>query len=414
VSVPESFNPPARLLMGPGPINADPRVLRAMSAPLIGQFDPAMTGAMNRTMALYRQVFRTNNPATLVVDGTARAGIEAILVSLIEPGDRVLVPIFGRFGHLLAEIAERCRADVHTLEVPWGEVVPTDQLEAAIERIEPTLVATAQGDTSTTMCQPLEAVGSICHRYGAILYADVTASIGGNRFEMDRWGVDAASTGLQKCLGGPSGSAPVSLSPTAVGRVSARKRVEQGIRDPSDDDELLQTTPIIQSNYFDMAMLLDYWGERRLNHHTEATSMLYAALECARILVSEGLDSAIERHRRHGAAMTAGVAGLGLQAFGDLTHKMHNIVGVEIPAAVDGDAVRGDLLDHFGIEIGTAFGPLRGRIWRIGTMGYNARADAVLLTLAALEQTLRRRGMLVPPGGGVDAALRSYAGDLQR
>jgi len=367
-----------------------------------------MTGAMNQAMALYRQVFRTNNPATFLVDGTARAGIEAILVSLIEPGDRVLVPVFGRFGDLLNEIASRCGADVHTLSIPWGRVFPLEELEAAIERIEPVLVTIVHGDTSTTMCQPLDGLGSFCHGHGAVLYTDVTASIGGNRFEMDDWGIDAASAGLQKCMAGPSGSAPVTLSPLAVGRVTARRWIEAGIREPSDDDEMGGAATPIRSNYFDVAMLLDYWGERRLNHHTEATSMLYAALECARILVEEGVEATVERHRRHGVAMTAGVEGLGLNVFGDIAHKMHNVVGVEIPDGVDGEAVRGELLDHFGIEIGTSFGPLRGRVWRIGTMGYNARADAVLMTLAALEQTLRRQGMPVAPGGGVDAALRAY------
>jgi (S)-ureidoglycine-glyoxylate aminotransferase len=405
----EPFDPPDRLLMGPGPINADPRVLRAMSAPLIGQFDPVMTGAMNRVMALYRRVFRTENAATFLVDGTARAGIEAVLVSLIEPGDRVLVPVFGRFGHLLIEIAERCGADVHRIDVPWGEVVPDDQLEAAIERVQPALVATVQGDTSTTMCQPLAGLGAACARHGALLYVDVTASIGGNRFEQDAWGIDAASAGLQKCLAGPSGSAPVSLSDRAVARVNARKKVEAGIRSvEDDDDERRPSGTTIASNYFDIAMLLDYWGERRLNHHTEATSMLYAALECARILVVEGLDAAVERHRLHGEAMVAGVRGLGLDVFGDQAHKMHNVVGVEIPPGVDGEAVRADLLRGFGIEIGTSFGPLHGRIWRIGTMGYNARTDAVLTTLAALEQVLRHHGHTPPPSGGVDAAANVY------
>lgn len=405
----EPFEPPPRLLMGPGPIDADPRVLVAMARPLIGQFDPAMTGAMNQVMALYRGVFRTANAATFLVDGSARAGIEAVLVSLIEPGDRVLVPVIGRFGHLLVEIAERCGAEVHTVEVPWGEVVPDDQFEAALERVQPSLVATVQGDTSTTMCQPLAGFGAACARHGALLYADVTASIGGNPFELDGWGLHAASAGLQKCLGGPPGSAPVSLSPDAVARVVGRKRVEAGIRVDADDAEARERTgSVIRSNYFDVAMLLDYWGERRLNHHTEATSMLYAALECARLLLVEGIDEAVERHRLHGEAMLAGVRGLGLDVYGDPAHKMHNVVGVEIPAGVDGDALRRDLLDRDGIEIGTSFGPLAGRIWRIGTMGRNARADAVLPTLAALERSLRRHGFDAPVDGGTAAAGEVY------
>lgn len=402
------FVPPDRLLMGPGPINADPRVHAALAAPLIGQFDPAMTGAMNQVMGLYRHVFRTTNEATLLVDGTARAGIEAVLVSLLHPGDRVLVPVFGRFGHLLVEIARRCRAEVHTVEVPWGEIVPADQLADAVERVQPVLVATVQGDTSTTMCQPLAELGAICAASGALLYADVTASLGGNAFELDAWGLDAASAGLQKCLAGPSGSAPVSLSPRAVERIRARKQVEAGIRDARDDAEDHNVAPIA-SNYFDLAMLLDYWGPRRLNHHTEATSMLYAALECARILVDEGIDTAVERHRLHGAAMLAGVRGLGLEVFGDPAHKMHNVVGVEIPAGVDGEAVRADLLNGHGIEIGTSFGPLAGQIWRIGTMGYNARRDAVDSTLVALESVLRAHGLDMAPTAGVAAADQIYA-----
>ncbi|HEY3672145.1 MAG TPA: alanine--glyoxylate aminotransferase family protein [Acidimicrobiia bacterium] len=401
----EPFDPPARLLMGPGPINADPRVLRAMSAQLIGQFDPAMTTAMNETMALYREVFRTANDATFLVDGTARAGIEAALVSLLEPGDRVLVPTFGRFGQLVQEIARRCGAEVLAVDVPWGEVVPVEQVAEAITAFGPKLVATVQGDTSTTMCQPLAPLGELCRREGVMLYVDVTASIVGNEFAMDEWGIDVATAGLQKCLAGPSGSAPVSFSPRAVEVIDARKLVEAGIRDADDGDP--STSPIA-SNYFDVAMLLDYWGPRRLNHHTEATTMLYAARECARLVVLEGIEGAVERHGVHGAAMLAGIEALGLTPFGDLRHRMHNVVGVEIPDGVDGDAVRIELLEHFGIEIGTSFGPLHGRIWRIGTMGYNARTDAVLTTLAALEQVVRRHRVPVPAGAGVDAALASY------
>ena len=399
-------NPPPRLLMGPGPINADPRVLRAMSSALVGQYDPAMTGWMNETMAIYREVFRTTNEATLLVDGTSRAGIEAALVSLLRPGDRVLVPVFGRFGHLLAEISERCGAEVHRIEVPWGEVFTPDQIEAAIVEVRPVLLALVQGDTSTTMCQPLDEIGEVCRHHGVLSYVDVTASIGGNRFEMDDWGLDAATAGLQKCLAGPSGSAPISLSPAAVGRIRSRHSVEAGIR--SDGDDVLAVDERIRSNYFDLGMILDYWGPKRLNHHTEATSMLYAARECARILLEEGIDAAIGRHRLHGEAMLAGVQGLGLAPYGDLAHKMHNVVGVEIPAGVDGEAVRTELLERYGVEIGTSFGPLHGRIWRIGTMGWNARTDAVLTTLAVLEQVLRRHGAAVAPGGGVDAALAVY------
>ncbi|NKX94038.1 alanine--glyoxylate aminotransferase family protein [Sanguibacter hominis ATCC BAA-789] len=392
--------------MGPGPVNADPRVLRAMSAQLVGQYDPVMTGYMTETMGLLRGVLRTDNEQTLLVDGTSRAGIEAALVSLVEPGDRVLVPVFGRFGHLLVEIAERCGAEVHTIQRPWGEVFEAEEIEAAVERVRPSVVAIVHGDTSTTLAQPLDGLGEICRRHDAILYVDATASLGGNDLATDDLALDVVTAGLQKCLGGPSGSAPVTLSPRAVDRIVARRHTEAGIRDADEQDAAGRR---IASNYLDLAQIMDYWGPRRLNHHTEATTMLYGARECARLLVEEGMDAAVERHRLHGAAMAAGVAGLGLEVYGDQRHKMNNVVGVVIPDGVVGDAVRSEMLADYGIEIGTSFGPLHGRVWRIGTMGYNARKDAVLTTLAAFEQVLRRAGVRVPAGGGVDGAQAVYA-----
>ncbi|MFT4051044.1 MAG: alanine--glyoxylate aminotransferase family protein [Microbacterium sp.] len=409
MTIPGPIDPPARLLMGPGPISAYPSVLRAMSAPLVGQYDPFMTAAMTETQELYRGVWNTANEATLLIDGTSRAGIEAAIVSLVRPGDRVLVPVFGRFGHLLAEIAERAMAEVHTIETEWGQVFPASVIEEAIVRVKPTLLALVQGDTSTTMNQPLEDIGAICARHGVLFYSDATASLGGNAFDADAWGLDAATAGLQKCLGGPSGSSPITLSPKAVEVVTSRKKVEAGIREPGDPS----APDFVRSNYFDLGMILDYWGPRRLNHHTEATSMLYAARECARVILGEGRDAVIERHRLAGDAMLAGVQGLGLAVFGDVAHKMNNVVAVEIPDGVPGDAARAALLEDFGIEIGTSFGPLHGRVWRIGTMGYNARKDAVLTTLAALEAVLRRFGAAVPTGGGVEAAADVYTGQVQ-
>lgn len=404
-TLPGPIAPPARLLMGPGPISAYPSVLTAMSAPLVGQYDPFMTATMTETQQLYRGVWSTRNDATLLVDGTSRAGIEAAIVSLVKPGDRVLVPVFGRFGHLLAEIAERALAEVHTIETDWGQVFPASVIEEAIARVKPNLLALVQGDTSTTMLQPLEEIGEICRRHGVLFYTDATASLGGNAFEADAWGLDAATAGLQKCLGGPSGSSPITLSDRAVEVIRSRTKVEAGIREPGDES----SADFVRSNYFDLGQILDYWGPRRLNHHTEATSMLYGARECARLLLLEGRDAVIARHELAGRAMLAGVEALGLVVFGDVAHKMSNVVAVEIPEGVPGDAARSALLDDFGIEIGTSFGPLHGKVWRIGTMGYNARKDAVLTTLAALESVLRRFGAAVPAGGGVEAAADVFA-----
>lgn len=401
------LTPPPRLLMGPGPINCYPRVLNAMSTQLVGQYDPVMTGYMNETMSLYRKVFKTENKQTFLIDGTSRAGIEAVLVSIVEPGDKVLVPIFGRFGHLLAEIAERAGAKVHTIEVPWGEVFEPQQIEDAVKQVRPKVVAVVQGDTSTTMLQPLDEIGAICRRYDALFYSDGTASIGGNPFETDLWQLDAVSVGLQKCLGGPSGSAPVTFGERYLDIVNKRRHVEAGIRNNQHVDGQASR---IRSNYFDIPMIMDYWGEERLNHHTEASSMLYCARECALQLLEEGIDKSIARHQLVGDAMLAGVKGLNLKPFGDLRHKMTNVVGVYIPEGINGEAIRHTMLHDFNIEIGTSFGPLHGKIWRIGTMGYNARPDAVYQTLQSLETCLRRAGHKLSLGEGVDSAYAVYSG----
>jgi (S)-ureidoglycine-glyoxylate aminotransferase len=317
----------------------------------------------------------------------------------------VLVPIFGRFGHLLSEIARRCGAVVASIEAQWGTVFAPEQIEAAIRQHRPRVLAICQGDTSTTMAQPLDEFGAICRRHDVILYVDATATLGGMALPVDRWQIDAVSAGLQKCLSGPPGSSPITFNQRVVDIVTSRKHVEAGIR-PA--DYVAGNGPPIQSNYFDLAMLMDYWGESRLNHHTEAASMLYAARECARIILAEGLETCFARHRTASAALTEGLTAMGLTLFGDQRYKMPNVTGVMIPGGVDGEAVRRVMLDDFGIEIGSSFGPLKGRIWRIGTMGYVCRKENVLHCLGALEATLRQCGVRAPPGVGVDAALAVY------
>jgi (S)-ureidoglycine-glyoxylate aminotransferase len=399
------IDPPQRLLMGPGPINVHPRVLRAMSADLLGQFDPEMTGYMNEVMALYRPIFGTQNRWTFLVDGTARAGIEAALVSMVAPGETVLVVNFGRFGLLLTEILGRIGAKVETVDAPWGEVVPMDRIADAIARLSPRHVATIHGDTSTTMAQPLDGLGALCAKAGALSYVDATATIGGMEVAADRWGVDVVSCGLQKCLGGPSGSAPITISDRAAQHIFARRHVEKGLRAGNAPDG---EGPRIISNYFDLAMVMDYWSEKRLNHHTEATAMLYAARECARIALGEGLPARTARHAAAGRAMAAGLCAMGLKLFGDGVHRMTNVTGVHIPAGIDGEKVRARMRQDFEIEIGTAFGALAGRIWRIGAMGYNARKHTVLITLAALEACLRAEGYTLPSGEAVAAARKAW------
>jgi len=357
-------------------------------------------------MALYRRVFRTENKWTLLIDGTARAGIEACLASALAPGDRLLVPIFGRFGHLKVEIGRRLGADVASIETEWGRVFAPGEIEAAIKRHRPKLIAISHGDTSTTMLQPLAEIGALCRKHDVLLYVDCTASLGGNPFEMDGWKIDIASAGLQKCLSGPPGSSPITFNDRVADLIAERKHIEQGLRPPGMKDG---DGPLIRSNYFDLAMVMEYWSPKRLNHHTEAATMLYAARECARTVLEEGLARGFARHQLASSALRAGLEAIGLKLFGDAKHRMANVTGVVIPKAIaDGEKVRAELLQDFGIEIGTSFGPLAGKIWRIGTMGYVCRKANVLRCLTALEAVLRRNGLKLPAGAAVDAAYGVY------
>ena len=398
---------PARLLMGPGPVNVHPRVLRAMSVQLLGQFDPEFTTYMNQTMALYRQVFETDNRWTFLIDGTSRAAIEAALVSVLAPGDDVVILNAGRFGLLLVEIAERCGAHITTVDGEWGRVVDPQAVEDAIKRVRPRMVAGVFGDTSTTIAQPMAEIGALCRAYDVLLYVDATATLAGMPVPVDAWGADIVTAGLQKCLGGPSGSAPITISDRAAEHIFSRRHVEKGLAGAG---VAASNGARIASNYFDLAMIMDYWSEKRLNHHTEAASMLYAARECARVTLEEGLPARFARHATSGQAMVAGADAMGLEVYGDRAHKMTNVTAIRIPAGIDGERVRTRMRTDFEIEIGAAFGPLAGKVWRIGAMGVNARKHAVLTTLAALEAVLRQEGFGFTAGAGVDAALAVYSG----
>ncbi|WP_373317487.1 pyridoxal-phosphate-dependent aminotransferase family protein [Neokomagataea tanensis] len=395
---------PQRLLMGAGPCNVHPRVLRAMACDVIGQMDPEMTACMDETAELYRQVFCTKNRHTLLVDGTARAAIEAALVSLVTPGMKVLVLRIGRFGLLLTEIVERAGGIVCPVDVPWGEVVQVENVKAAIEEHEPSLLVTVHGDTSTTTAQPLQAIGELCKEHGILFYVDATATLGGMPLLVDAWNIDVATGGLQKCLGGPPGSAPITMSERAVKAIMARRHDEAGIRGTAPQGD----GPVIRSNYFDLAMIINYWSAERINHHTEATSMLYAAREAAQIALEEGLDARFLRHRKAGAAVAAGIRAMGLEVYGDDALRMSNVTGVWVPEGCDANRVRTLLRTEFEIEIVSSFGPLTGKIWRIGAMGVNAAKHKILLTLAAFEAVLAGENVPVVRGAGIDAARAAW------
>jgi len=403
----KDLSPTARTIMTPGPVEVDPRVLRAMSYPILGQFDPEFTALMNETMEMLRALFMTDNHWAFPVDGTSRSGIEAVLVSLIEPGDKVLVPIYGRFGHLLTEISRRCGAEVVNLEKEWGYVFDPEEIIAAIREHRPKVVAIVHGETSTGRMQPLEGIGDACRELDALLVVDAVATIGGTEVATDRWKLDAVIGGTQKCISVPSGMAPITYNSRVEAKIQKRKKIEQGLLvGKAEHDPLLRP---IQSNYFDLAMLQDYWSAARLNHHTEATTMLYALREGLRILLEEGLEARFARHRRHESALVAGIQAMGLDIYGDPACKMPMVTCVSIPEGIDGESVRGMLLDAFGVEIASSFGALRGKIWRIGTMGYSCNQRNVLLTLGALEAVLLRHGGKLPAGAAVQAAMDVYS-----
>ena len=383
-----SLDPPRRLLMGSGPSNPEPRVLQAMTAAPIAADDPAYAALLDDVSSLARTAFQTANVSTLAVPGASRAGIEAVVASLVEPGERVLVGVYGHFGELLCSLAERHGAAVQRVKAAeWGRPVEPEAIVASVRHDPPKLVAIVHADTSTGILQPLEAVGNACHETGTLLVVDAVLSLGGCQLDVDRWNVDAAIGGMQKCLGGPPGLAPVTCSERAV---EARAR--------------RATLP--HSAYLDLDRLQAQWIDRRgLEIAAMSSSMLLAAREALRTVVDEGLEARWTRHAHASRALHAGLTAMGLELFGDPAHAVPMVSLVRVPDGIDEAGVRAQLLLQHGIEIMAAFGPLRGRVWRIGTMGTNARLPSVLNVLAALEAVLAARGLRLPRGAAVDAAL---------
>lgn len=404
------LNTPLRTIMTPGPVEVDPRVLRALSTPILGQFDPAFTAIMNDVMTMIQQVFQTENQWAYPVDGTSRSGLEAVLASVIEPGDKVLIPIYGRFGHLLTEISERYGADIHLLHCEWGEVFDPEIIITEMKKVNPKIVALVHGETSTGCMQPLEEVGKACREQDILFIVDAVATIGGADVQTDKWCIDAVIGGNQKCLSVPSGNAPITYNDRVEKVLNARKKVERGIATDSELAEKKAYAPI-RSNYLDLAQLQDYWSPRRLNHHTEATSMLYALHEGLRIVLEEGMENRFARHQYHEQALIEGIKGMGLELFGDKRWKLPTVTCIKVPEGIDAESVRSMMLQQFGVEIASSFGPLHGKIWRIGTMGYSCRKENVLFVLASLEACLIRHGVKLPAGQALQTTLDFYSRD---
>jgi alanine-glyoxylate transaminase / serine-glyoxylate transaminase / serine-pyruvate transaminase len=389
-SVPGPVCPPRRILMGPGPSEISPRVLAALGAPTVGHLDPYFLQVMDETQSMLRQVFRTQNPLTLAVSGTGSAGMETCVVNLVEPGDRMVVCVNGVFGGRMADVAERAGAEVTKIERPFGEIIPPEAIQEAVERVKPKVVGIVHAETSTGAWQPLEEISRIVHAAGALLVADCVTSLGGLPVEIDAWGIDAAYSGTQKCLSCPPGLAPVTFGPRAVEAIDRRKTK-------------------VQSWYLDMAMVRNYWSSQsRVYHHTAPINMNFALHEALRIVLEEGLEKRFVRHMENHRALKAGLAAMGIEYAVAEPHQLPTLNAVRIPAGCDDKGVRGQLLNEFGIEIGGGLGSMAGKVWRIGLMGEASSRRNVLMFLAALERCLSSQGVKTPGGAGVASAVSVY------
>jgi alanine-glyoxylate transaminase/serine-glyoxylate transaminase/serine-pyruvate transaminase len=381
-----TFNPPTRILMGPGPSGANPRVVRAMAAPLLGHLDPEFLKIMDSCRAMLRQVFRTGNEVSLATPGTGTSGMEAAVMNLVQPGDKVVSGVCGYFGDRITQMVERAGGTVTRVEAPWGSPVDAAAIEAALKTAgNVKLVTVVHAETSTGVRQPIEPVAKAAHAAGAMLLVDCVTSLGGVPVEIDAWGADAAYSGTQKCLSAPPGVAPVTFSPRAWDAVKARE---------------------VPSNtwYLDMKLLEAYWGSTRAYHHTAPISMVYALHEALALVLEEGLENRWARHERNGRALQSGLEAMGLALHADAAHRLPVLTTVRIPEGVNDAEVRGALLKRHGIEIGGGLGDLRGKVWRVGLMGESSTPGNVLLFLNALGRILREHGYKADIRAGVHAA----------
>ncbi|MGC8634937.1 MAG: pyridoxal-phosphate-dependent aminotransferase family protein [Candidatus Limnocylindrales bacterium] len=360
-----------RLLLGPGPDMVHPRVMAAMTAPLLGHLDPEFLGVMDRTQQLLRYTFQTGNQLTLAVPGTGSAAMEASVAALVEPGDAVLVCVNGYFGARIAEMARRQGGNVNTLERPWGETFDPQEVRDALRSRPAQVVAIVHAETSTGVLQPLDEIAQVVHEADGLLLVDAVTSLGGVPVQVDALAIDACYSCTQKCLGCPPGLGPVTLGPRAAARLAKRPRPGE-------------------SWYLDLALLQRYWGAERTYHHTAPISLHFALYEALRMLAEEGLEPRWARHRRNAELLWSGLEAMGLELHVPAEYRLPSVTTVRIPEGVDDAGVRGRLLSEYGIEIGGGLGSLRGRVWRIGLMGHSSRAENVVLLLGALGRLLGR------------------------
>jgi len=360
---------PARLLLGPGPSLVDPRVLQAMALPLVGHLDPKFLELMNRVQEMLRYVFQTENEVTIPISGTGSAAMEAAVANMVEPGDKVLVCVCGYFGQRLADMAARYGAEVQVITRPWGEVFTPEEVKAALEKRPAKIVAIVHAETSTGVLQPLEEIINVVHSFEGILIVDAVTSLGGLPVRVDELDIDVCYSGSQKCLSCPPGLGPITMGARAIDKLEKREST-------------------VANWYLDMSIVKKYWGKERTYHHTAPISAIYGLYEALRIVVEEGLEARFARHRRHAELLWQGLEEMGLSLHVPLEYRLPTLTTVRVPEGVDEAQVRSKLLQEYNIEIGGGLGDLKGKVWRIGLMGYSSRYENVVMVLAALKRLL--------------------------
>jgi len=385
------LQPPQKVLLGPGPSTVHPRVLQALSLPVMGHLDPTFFQVMDDVCEMLRKVFHTTNFMTVPISSTGTGAMETACANIIEPGDSMLVCRNGYFGIRLADIAERCGATVHVMDTPWGKAVDPQMLKDELKK-RPGLkaVGVVHAETSTGVLSDMKELVDVIHESGALAIVDAVTSLGGHEVRMDDWGIDVCYSATQKCLGAPPGLAPISLSPAAMDVVAKR---------PSK----------VQSFYFNLKDLEAYWNQTRAYHHTSPINMTYALREALRMMMEEGQENRINRHARVAAALRAGAEALGLSLLAEEGHRLNPLTTLSIPEGIEDAKVRRALLNDYDIEIGGGLGEFAGKAWRVGLMGESARERNVFALLSALETILSKEGYEVAFGASLSAAQRTIA-----
>jgi alanine-glyoxylate transaminase / serine-glyoxylate transaminase / serine-pyruvate transaminase len=382
---------PTRLMMTPGPCSIDPRVYRALSTPLVGHMDPWFTEMIGEVQMLLRKAFQTENRVTFPISASGSGGIEAAVVNPLEPGDEAIICVNGNFSERMAVIASRTPSKIHRVEAPLGRTVDPEDVRRAGKGRKIKFIGVCHGETSTGVISPIDDFRKVADELGTMLVVDAVATLVGTPLNVDQQRIDLCFSGSQKAISAPPGMAPITVGP----------RMEETLRN--------RKTPV-QSWYFDLTTTMNFWGKDRTYHHTPPISIVFALREALRIVFEEGLEASWQRHKHNQLALIAGLEALGLDLFvPNPDDRLATVTSIKVPAGADDLRVRQQLLSEFGIEIAGGIGPLKGKIWRVGLMGYVSQAKHILFFLAALEKVLLDQGFGISPGVGVGAAIRLYS-----